>query len=381
MRFPQDVPVLSAGDVTLRAHRPDDAPGVVEQCTDPLSVRWTTVPLNYTPAMADDWLTVGVPAAWQERGERIFAIECTHPDGARRFSGSLSLRDEGDGRAEIAFGAHPAIRGRGVMSTAVTLLLDYGFNDCGIETVIWYAEVGNLASRRIAWKTGFTFAGTLRHWLPNRGEYIDGWAATLHRSDPRTPQSPWFDIPAITGATIGLRAVSETDAKRLVEACTDPRTLAWLTQLPDPYGIDDALGYIERQRIGAATGHAVQWAVVDPETDELLGCVGIPRMQADEGEIGYWMHPAARGRGVMTEAVGLVVRHAFLDAEDGGLGMRRLIIKSATGNDASQHVARSNGFTQYGVERQAEPMRDGTYADLVGFDLLRTEWAAQPRRS
>jgi RimJ/RimL family protein N-acetyltransferase len=184
----------------------------------------------------------------------------------------------------------------------------------------------------------------------------------------------WFDIPTISGRTIGLRAMTETDAPRIVEACTDPRTLQWLTLMPDPYGIDDALQFIERQRDGAASGQLVQWAVVDLRTDELVGAVGIPRMQSDEGEIGYWMHPSARGRGVMTEAVGLVVRHAFVDQEEGGLGLRRLLIKAATGNEASQQVARSNSFTQYGVERQAEPMRSGGYADLAVFDLLRSEY-------
>jgi RimJ/RimL family protein N-acetyltransferase len=380
MNFPDDVPVLASGDVTLRAHRLDDVPAIVEQCTDPLSVRWTTVPLDYTAELATDWVTVRVPATWQGESERLFAIECTHPDGTRRFAGSLSLRDEGDQRAEIAFGAHPAVRGRGVMTTAVGLLLDYGFNECGIETVVWYAEVGNLASRRVAWKAGFTFAGTLRRWLPHRGAYVDGWAATLHKDDPRVPTSRWLAVPVISGPTIGLRPMADADALRVVEACSDPRTLEWLSRMPEPYGVHDALEYIDRQRVGSASGHVVQWAVVDSTTDELLGAVSIPRMQGDEGEIGYWMHPAARGRGVMTEAVGLVVRHAFLDPEDGGLGMRRLLIKAATRNHASQHVARSNGFTQYGVERQAEPMRDGTYADLAVFDLLRPEWTAQQSR-
>src|SRR5262245_24615229 len=140
MRFPDDVPTLTRGDVTLRAHSRDDVAGVVEQSLDPLSVRWTTVPLGYDEAMALEWVTTSAELAWEQQGEHRFAIEATHPDGRRRFSGSLSLRDERDGRAEIAFGLHPAVRGRGVMSTAVDLLLDYGFHQVGLETVIWWAN-------------------------------------------------------------------------------------------------------------------------------------------------------------------------------------------------------------------------------------------------
>ena len=55
MTFPDDVPTLTDGDVMLRPHRVEDADAVVEQCTDPTSIRWTTVPLGYT--LADDAAT------------------------------------------------------------------------------------------------------------------------------------------------------------------------------------------------------------------------------------------------------------------------------------------------------------------------------------
>ena len=40
--FPDDVPLLTDGVVTLRAHRRADVPAVLEQCEHPLSQRWTT---------------------------------------------------------------------------------------------------------------------------------------------------------------------------------------------------------------------------------------------------------------------------------------------------------------------------------------------------
>ena len=94
------------------------------------------------------------------------------------------------------------------------------------------------------------------------------------------------------------------------------------------------------------------------------------------GEIGYWTHPDARGRGVMSQAVRLAIRHAFIPAQDGGLGRRRLQLSAADGNLASQHIARANGFVEVGRDRLAEPLGDGTFADLVRFDLLVDEWNA-----
>jgi RimJ/RimL family protein N-acetyltransferase len=94
------------------------------------------------------------------------------------------------------------------------------------------------------------------------------------------------------------------------------------------------------------------------------------------GEIGYWMHPDARGRGVMTEAVRLVVRHAFTPSHAGGLGLRRLSLYAAAGNTASRHVATEAGFTFVGTLRGAEPIGDASYDDLLAYDLLAEEAAA-----
>ena len=78
----------------------------------------------------------------------------------------------------------------------------------------------------------------------------------------------------------------------------------------------------------------------------------------------------------MSEAVRLAVRHAFVPREDGGLGRKRLRLTAADGNSASQHIARANGFVEVGRDRQAEPLGDGAFADLVRFDLLVDEWDA-----
>lgn len=374
MRFPDDVPTLTDGDVTLRAHDPSDAPVVVEQCVDPLSVEWTTVPTGYTRADAETFLTSIVPQGWESGTERAFAIETTHPDGARRFSGTVSLRDEGSRRAELAFGAHPAVRGRGVMTTAVHLLLDWGFKRQDLETVIWWANRGNVASRRVAWKAGFTFGGTVRRWLDHRGEYPDAWVASLHRDDSREPKTRWLKTPNLSGSSAALRPLCLDDVPSIVEGCRDARARHFLPFLPTPYAASDAREYLIHSMEQASLGTGVNWAVADPDTDDLLAVVGLPRFGRGQAEVGYWTHPRARGRGVMSAAVGLLVRHAFEDEGVGGLGLHRLFLKSAATNPASQHIAHVNGFTECGRERSSERLGDGSTVDMVLFDLLADEW-------
>src|SRR3954452_16826670 len=61
--YPDVVPTLTDGVVTLRAHTPDDIEAVVEQSADPLSVRWTTVPTPYEGSDGEQFVGVAVRAA------------------------------------------------------------------------------------------------------------------------------------------------------------------------------------------------------------------------------------------------------------------------------------------------------------------------------
>ena len=63
-------------------------------------------------------------------------MEAPDDDGTPRFAGTVSLRNEREGRAEVAFGAHPWARGRGVMVRALELLLAWGFEERGLQTVV-----------------------------------------------------------------------------------------------------------------------------------------------------------------------------------------------------------------------------------------------------
>ncbi len=205
-------PTLTDGVVTLRAHRPADAPGVLEQSQDPDSIRWTQVPVPYSLEEAEKYVGEFVPGGWADNSEWGFAVEV---DG--RYAASVSLRNEGKQRAEIAYGSHPATRGTGTMERALRLLLDWGFAEQHLETVLWHANRGNWPSRRLAWRLGFSFDGTLRQWLPHRGELRDGWSGTLLRDEPRSPRSTWLDCPVIEAEGLRLRPVEARDAERIAE--------------------------------------------------------------------------------------------------------------------------------------------------------------------
>jgi RimJ/RimL family protein N-acetyltransferase len=362
--FPHSVPILidAEAGVTLRAAARRDLPAMVEQCRDPAMIRWTTVPDpsdGYQLRDAEEFLAL-TAVGWAS-GERLgWTIEAQR-GSERGFCGSIDLRLEGDGVAEVGFGLHPGARGRSIMTAALQLVCTYGFDVAGLQVIRWQAVVGNWASRRVAAKVGFIFDGTVRRLLVHRGELLDGWIATLTRDDPRVPR-PWLDPVEIRGRGVRLRGFRDSDVGRIVEACSDARTSYWLVSMPHPYRADNALAYLEATAEMAARGTGLAWCIADPKDDRCLGSISLDGLggYSQRGEIGYWAHPDARGRGVVGEAVRLVTGHA----KESGLAAS-LLIRCASSNTASRRVAEGAGYREIGIQPASEPLGDGTLADLV----------------
>ncbi len=359
-------PTLTDGVVTLRPHRTSDAPGVLEQSLDPESQRWTTVPVPYTLADAEEYVGEMVPRGWADGSSWTFALEA---EG--RFAGSVDLRDLGGDRADLGFGAHPWARGTGYVERGVRLLLEWGFAERGLRTVSWRAHLGNWASRRLAWKLGFTIEGTIRQWSPQRGELRDVWVGTLLRDDPRSPRTTWLDNPVVAGDGVRLRPLTEADVPRVVEGIGDPITQHLLAFMPRDPDEETGRRYLQQVTERLATGATLTWGWCAADDDRLLGVVGIYRLDGDP-EVGYWTHPDARGRGLTTRAAATAVDYAF-DV----LGLPRLAGYASAINVASLAVLEKLGMQRTGVQRQAVRLADGTPADLVGYDLLAAEWADQ----
>ena len=173
----------------------------------------------------------------------------------------------------------------------------------------------------------------------------------------------------IHGDGVRLRAYRPDDAEAVALGYDDPLSHRFLPPLPSPF----TLGHAERflaEGVAAvfADGGAV-YAIADPETDELLGGIGFDRVitQRRHAEIGYWVGPWARGRGVATAAARALSAHAL------GTGLERLELLTHWENAASQRVALAAGYQREGVRRGALPGRTGGRDDLIAFARLATD--------
>ena len=77
----------------------------------------------------------------------------------------------------------PASRGKGIMPEAVNLFSKFLFDSKPIHRLQLQIEVGNISSRRVAEKCGFTLEGTIRQAFITRGDLADLEIYSLLRSE------------------------------------------------------------------------------------------------------------------------------------------------------------------------------------------------------
>jgi RimJ/RimL family protein N-acetyltransferase len=185
-----------------------------------------------------------------------------------------------------------------------------------------------------------------------------------------------FPVPDLGTDTLRLRAAKDHDVPRIVEACTDPLT-ARFTLVPSGYTAADARGWLAAGATSRREGTGTHLAVADRADDRILGAVGADVDRADlYAEVGYWVHPDSRRRGVASTGLRLLLGWLFDDLE-----LPRVQLRASATNDGSIAVARSLGFTHEGTLRSGAV--DGATGDptaprcdVVLFGLLRSEWTA-----
>ena len=115
-------------------------------------------------------------------------------------------------------------------------------------------------------------------------------------------------------------------------------------------------------------GAMAAFLIVDEADGTLLGGAALHHVDVAEGqgEVGYWLLPAARGRGVATHSARILAQWGF------SLGLERIEAQTNLGNTPSQRVLERAGFTREGVRRSVHRQRGGR-EDRVVFSLLRGE--------
>lgn len=180
--------------------------------------------------------------------------------------------------------------------------------------------------------------------------------------------------PPLSDGVVTLRPWGERgDVEAITAACNDRAIAEFLDLIPSPYTANDARFYIDQCRQGWAEGTTTNFAITEARTGEAIGSIGVRWAEPEQGvaEVGYWVAPQARGRGVCTTALRLVSRWLIADH-----GMERVQLRADEQNAASRKVAEKAGFTQEGVLRSSRyNPRLKRRVDFVMYSLLPGELA------
>ncbi|MFF0741386.1 GNAT family N-acetyltransferase [Streptomyces sp. NPDC004111] len=175
----------------------------------------------------------------------------------------------------------------------------------------------------------------------------------------------------LVGYGLRLRAWGKEDVPAVIRGLNDPEFRRWEWSEHEPVDEEGALEFVRARSRGWERGDLAQFCVEDADSGEVLGSIGLHKIEFARGVagIGYWLLPEARGRGVVTRAVELCTRWGF-----SGLGLHRIELGHAVSNEPSCRVAERCGYLFEGVARGGLPaLAPDTFHDMHSHARLATD--------
>ncbi|MEV0535772.1 GNAT family N-acetyltransferase [Kitasatospora sp. NPDC050463] len=161
---------------------------------------------------------------------------------------------------------------------------------------------------------------------------------------------------------------------RVIEESLD-HLRPWMPWVAE-HSLDTTRDFLARRGEQWESGDAYTYAIVTDQAIvgacQLFRRAGLP---SDGREIGYWLHPAATGRGLVTRAVRALVEQAFLLP-----GVDHVDIVHDSANRASGAVPRRLGFVEH-LCRPAERLAPAQTGEDTVWRLTRSRARPAPRRS
>ena len=352
-------PVTLAGErVLLRAPTPTDAETITAAIQDQEIPHWIDViPWPYTREDAHHFIQQIAGPGWANGENPIWLVT---DRSSQEVWGSVGLTKRLAGVYEVGFWLTPSRRGQGLMAESVRLVCKHAFDALGAQRIEWQAVVGNVASRRVAERLGFTFEGRSRARLRQGDRSVDVWVASLLPGEPmaavRDRLVPMEPVPVV-GPLVDLRPPGPELTGWVEAAYRDPAIQQW-----NPGHVTDSTTAADWlcHRADWASGDHVSWIFCEPHGGKPVGSVSIHKVNQDNlsAAIGYWTHPDERGRGMASAAVQLATSWAMDQ-----LRLKRLELIHAVVNPASCKVAERAGFELEGTVRLGERYGDKQWYD------------------
>lgn len=179
-------------------------------------------------------------------------------------------------------------------------------------------------------------------------------------------------LPIIERESYRMRPWHPDDAQSLVKHAHNPRVARNLRDgFPYPYTLSDAGRWLDM--VGENQSDLILAIEIG---DEAAGGIGIHAgkdVYRYNGEIGYWLSEDYWGKGIMSDAVGVLVDHAFTETQ-----WLRIFASIFQNNTPSMRVLEKCGFTREAIHKHTV-MKEGKLLDEHLYSLMRKQWKRRQR--
>jgi len=179
--------------------------------------------------------------------------------------------------------------------------------------------------------------------------------------------------PKFTTQRLRVRPMKFTDAKAIFEFKSNEAVTKHYGQ--EPKSLEETRAWVRRRLTEPKRRDSIFWVFTLKRDDTAIGSFCFWNFDPDfrTAEIGYELHPAHWGRGLMAEAIPPILGYGF-----SRLGLHRVEACPLADNEPSKKLLLKLGFKYEGNLRQRVFFR-GHHYDQLYYGLLREDWPKSNR--
>jgi len=175
-----------------------------------------------------------------------------------------------------------------------------------------------------------------------------------------------FDpFPVLSTERLLLRKITEDDADQIFFLRSNREVLRYLDRDPIT-SVDDALQWIRMIDAGVRGNEFVAWAMSLKDDKKLIGTISFWNIEKQHyrSEIGYALHPHHQGKGLMQEAMIVVLYYGFKTMK-----LHSVEANVNPQNASSINLLKRNNFVQEAYHRE-NYFYNGKFLDSAIYSLL-----------
>lgn len=172
-------------------------------------------------------------------------------------------------------------------------------------------------------------------------------------------------FPLITTERLILRKARLEDTPEMFFFRSDPEMMKYIDRAPAKTE-DEARGVLQMIIDASDNNTGISWTITLKGSDTMLGNISLWRLIKEHyrAEIGYVLHTAQQGKGIMNEAMKAVINYGF-----NTMGLHSIEANINPLNLASQKVLERNGFVREAYFRE-NYYHDGKFYDSAIYSLV-----------